>query len=222
MLHAAASRDQAAIASYCAERGATITDGIMSTIISSSAMETHIALVTSGSVSVSRFIPWFGTVLGVAAAESNLAWTRFRLDHGADAERERVDEYKSVLGAAAKGGHVAVVDLLMERGVRVGGSRAIVLAAEAGEEDMVRLLLERGADVDEVGVEHPTDERQTAERGSALHKAIAEGHGRIVELLLERGADVNFEGWTGEDTAGISQGEEQGTTGCGIGESRGG
>ncbi|KAF2134362.1 hypothetical protein P153DRAFT_391708 [Dothidotthia symphoricarpi CBS 119687] len=70
---------------------------------------------------------------------------------------------------------------------------AIVIAAEAGETEAVRLLLERGEDVNEVGVGHPTDPRVIEEMGTALHKSVTEGHVGTVKLLLEHSSDVNLQ-----------------------------
>jgi ankyrin repeat protein len=62
--------------------------------------------------------------------------------------------------------------------------RPLYAAAEFGRLDIVRLLLERGAD--------PTwPDADDSERGAALHAAAARGDREMVELLLEHGADPN-------------------------------
>jgi ankyrin repeat protein len=53
-------------------------------------------------------------------------------------------------------------------------------AASKGNEDVVQLLLERGADI------NAEDHRGW----TALHAAAVNGHVDVVRLLLERGADV--------------------------------
>jgi ankyrin repeat protein len=58
---------------------------------------------------------------------------------------------------------------------------AIVWAAGKGEEQAVRLLIEKGADVN--GCD--------AFGSSALHLASENGHEQVVRLLIENGADVN-------------------------------
>lgn len=58
---------------------------------------------------------------------------------------------------------------------------AVVWAAGRGEEQVVRLLIEKGADVNGC----------VAFRSSALHLASENGHEQIVRLLIEKGADIN-------------------------------
>jgi ankyrin repeat protein len=66
---------------------------------------------------------------------------------------------------------------------RPNGRLALRAAAERGEDDIVRLLLERGAD--------PAWPDWDASRGAALHEAARQGNEPIVRLLLDHGADPN-------------------------------
>jgi ankyrin repeat protein len=68
---------------------------------------------------------------------------------------------------------------------RPSGRRPLPTAVEFNRDDIVRLLLERGAD--------PTWDEPDAPRGTSLHKAAARGNLPIVELLLDRSADPNEE-----------------------------
>ena len=61
---------------------------------------------------------------------------------------------------------------------------SLLAASEEGNETMVRLLLEGGADVNAQGGEY----------GTALQAASYKGHREISLLLLEMGADVNAQG----------------------------
>jgi ankyrin repeat protein len=63
------------------------------------------------------------------------------------------------------------------------GRRPLTAAVEFGNDDIAKLLLERGA--------HPTWDEPAAPRGSALHSASARGNLDMVKLLLEHGADPN-------------------------------
>jgi ankyrin repeat protein len=62
-----------------------------------------------------------------------------------------------------------------------GDGSALIVAAREGRVDIVRLLLDRGADPN-LGVQGD---------GSAIIVAAREGHIPVVELLLERGAYVD-------------------------------
>jgi uncharacterized protein len=99
------------------------------------------------------------------------------------------------LHAAALGGHVGVVELLLERGlpvnavVRADGMTAIAYAAVREHLDAMRLLLRHRADVN------------LADSGgnSPLLHAAMRGRSNAVRLLLESGANVNAastHGWT--------------------------
>lgn len=66
----------------------------------------------------------------------------------------------------------------------IGSGAPIKNAAARGHIDIVRLLLERGADPN-------LPEEHIAPRGHALHSAVCNGHIEIVKLLLEHGAYPN-------------------------------
>lgn len=66
-------------------------------------------------------------------------------------------------------------------------------AAAGGHLEIVKLLLERGADPN-------LPEEHIAPRGHALHSAVCNGHIGIVEFLLERGAYPNVEIESSADT----------------------
>lgn len=66
-------------------------------------------------------------------------------------------------------------------------------AAAAGHIEIVKLLLERGADPN-------LPEEHIAPRGHALHSAVVNGHIEIVKLLLERGAYPSAEIESSADT----------------------
>ena len=99
----------------------------------------------------------------------------------------------SILAAVAELSSVGMAKLLLKHGARLRLSGAVVMAADAGKLEMVSMLLEEGADVNEVGIEHPTDPRYKEDMGTALHRAMVEGHEGIVRILLAHGAVVNLE-----------------------------
>ena len=69
------------------------------------------------------------------------------------------------------------------RGKDKNGATALMVAAQAGHAEVVKVLLENGADV------NATD----GEGSTGLMYAAKHGHLATAKLLLERGADVNAE-----------------------------
>jgi ankyrin repeat protein len=140
--------------------------------------------------------------LFACAVVGDLAGVQQRLDEGADIE-ERTDllqgqhlafsidinrsGYRTPLSAAAEGGHLAVVEVLLQRGAKVdawSGGIAVRLASVGGHKDVVRLLAKRGA-----LLELANDIGDTA-----LSCAAREGHLEVVRLLLELGVETDGTG----------------------------
>lgn len=90
------------------------------------------------------------------------------------------------IGRAAKRGEVAEVESLVESGADVNAANAsgqtpLHLAAANGDADMVRVLIEDGAEF---------DMPDSGAGLSALHVAAQCGHERVVDLLVRYGADL--------------------------------
>jgi ankyrin repeat protein len=79
-----------------------------------------------------------------------------------------------------------------DRGVLA--EQALVFASLCGRTDVVRLLLDRGTNIDAT----PPGSHWTA---TALHAAAGQGHRAVVELLLERGADGSIKDVRFQSTA---------------------
>ena len=108
------------------------------------------------------------------------------LSHGACLSSVSGPDRKNVLHWAATEGITASVEYLvckmkMETGTRCSGDRtAMILAAEEGHEDVVKLLWAVGA---EMGV-------RSANGGTAVMWAACKGRVGVVKLLVEKGVDV--------------------------------
>ncbi len=88
------------------------------------------------------------------------------------------EELDSALICAAKGGSSIIIKLLLERGadVQSNGNRAILTAACYNRSAAVTILCNHGADI---------HDRQDC----AVRIAAFAGHSKVVKLLLDRGAD---------------------------------
>ena len=95
---------------------------------------------------------------------------------------------------AVRGGHDAVVRLLLEKGADIEikakyREMALPMAVKRGHDSIVHLLLEKGANINAKGMHGET----------ALMNAARTGNKALMQRLLENGADTNAEnnlGWT--------------------------
>ena len=118
-----------------------------------------------------------GATLVAAAGAGGLRDATFLLARGADQHYFPV--WPPLFGAA-RGGHIAVMRLLLDAGaVQLDG--ALHIAASLGRTAVGALLLDRGADA-------------TSREHEALQRAASNGHLEFVRLLLDRGAPANGAG----------------------------
>ena len=105
-----------------------------------------------------------------------------RLGEGADIEQE--SDKRTPLSGAARGGHLVVVEALLQHGAKAdgkSGGAAVRLASLGGHPEVLRLLAGRGAPL-----ELTNDSGDTA-----LSYAARDGHVEVVRALLELGAKTD-------------------------------
>ena len=97
------------------------------------------------------------------------------------------DDEQVVYTEALRDGNVKVVKKFLDTDAGVSdvyfGWSALQIAANKGQLEVVKLLIDRGANID---YQHPIS------KNTALHLAALSNHPEVVEYLISKGADVNI------------------------------
>ncbi|KAH6693976.1 ankyrin repeat-containing domain protein [Plectosphaerella plurivora] len=125
------------------------------------------------------------------------------LERGAEVSAENSTR---ALRSAACRGHLEVVVILLDSGAVIGDS--LSSAVKGSHEDIARLLLDRGAEVETSAIwaaasrglcgivellleKRPDLEAQNGDLDFALRAAVSRGHSNVVRLLLKKGVSAN-------------------------------
>lgn len=198
-LYYAAIHDHTAIVKYLLSAGAdaSLTMGDDFTVLGHCAHDEDVGVETLRLlVAAHPSADNLNMALGCAIDKGRLEVAEMLIDAGASVNGV-IKDGESALLIATKKRHLDIVRMLVRRGadvngeIRVGGRAvtALVLFATLGEEDMVDLLVELGADVNLL---HP------------LHGACASGRLSIVCKLMARGASaeaIDDDGYNALDVA---------------------
>ncbi|KAF2145848.1 uncharacterized protein K452DRAFT_284225 [Aplosporella prunicola CBS 121167] len=226
MAHCAAPAGQAPILQHCLSHGVQIDYLILSRALSSHSKPTLQALFSAGLDPNAHVQAHLGSVIDTAIT-LNLPndIIAYLLQQGADPRSARERGGMPNLTTAACTGNATLLRLLLKHGEMVGGSRALHLAARAGELEVARVLLEEGgADVNEVAF--AAEEARPRwwrsgddEAGAPLHFSAAAGKTDVVVYLLKKGADVgtrDLKGRIARERAEESGYPEVGAALCGL------
>ena len=133
-----------------------------------------------------------------AASNNNLNKVRQMLETNEHLLNAKDREHDTAIMKAARNCHATdVVSFLLEKGANINDQEyrdtinqtPIIVAAQHGCTDIVRLLLEAGIK----DINHKNDQGE-----SALLAAAQEGHKQVVQILLDAGADINQPNSDGE------------------------
>lgn len=127
------------------------------------------------------------TPLRIAINNKNLAATEFLLDNGASLWPRQIANIRTdYLDMAVKLGHIDTVKLLLDRGAPINESRAICSAVHSVDVDMVDLLLKQGA--------NPNTLKQHQKVPALFCLPYSRDRDSqtfdILEALIEHGADI--------------------------------
>lgn len=143
----------------------------------------------------------YGDAVIVAVSSQNIDFLRFLLDNGADPGRSLMESgrYGCLLAVeiAALRSTEEVVRLLIRHGAIIAQTDALKFAAVSGRLDMVRCLLDEGADINGM---LDADSRGCPTDGPALHSAVQGRFTDSVKFLLDHGADPDLRNAAGESS----------------------
>ncbi len=193
MLFFATRHNRPEIAKYCIGAGARVSNygpyDLQQCVVTGSSFETFKVLHHHG-LDINKPIDHYGNILTCAVEENNLDWVRFCLENYADPALVPNDLGHPILATAASYASIEISELLIAWGAVIKGSSALTIASHSGKLNLVKLLLENGADVNEMGVTS-TDDEPVDLKGTALH-FVKKGRKDILQILLDHGPEVNL------------------------------
>jgi len=144
------------------------------------------SLLASGA-SVDESDLFLGTALHIAVSQGNVDIARILIDQGADLEAVSELRGARALHLAANFGAVPMLALVLDSGADTesrddDGRTPLFRAAAQGHTEAVRLLLDRGAEV---------DAREGTKDRTPLMEAAFYGKFDVVRVLVTHGADIN-------------------------------
>ena len=136
------------------------------------------------------------SILSIAIKDGKVELVRLLLEKGADGSATDNDGRTALVLASARG-NTEIVRLLLEKGADTvindqddKNALPILFAIEAGNKQMVELLLEFNADIDAVSKTYSYSSTINSYNHTPLSFAIEERKPKIVKLLIEKGAYV--------------------------------
>ncbi len=167
------------------ERG----DPVLYAAIANNCEEIAIALIGRGAVPFARNSDGEG-ILSIAIESRNVNIVKMLLDAGVP-PKENWHRRSSVLTGTLKDGDRAMFNLLLDHGADVNESDALMFAVSKNDEQLVELLLSKGAKVN-TRTRELDDEDMILHHFSfgdtPLHVAVRKGNPKIVKMLLDKKA----------------------------------
>jgi len=145
--------------------------------------------------------------LDEAAAQGHLAILKFWWKKSWPVQE---DFYTNSFLRAVGYGQSNIVRFLLSKGANPNtgkdtGETALALAAQAGHPEIVRILLDAGADINAPVMRRDYDQRFNDFGRTPLMVAIHYGRIEVVKLLLKHHANDNYKSPTGETALGLAK-----------------
>lgn len=187
LLSTAARSGHALVVSYLMQCGAYVDVDAVVAAFDTPRIDVFQALVNGG-FDINIKLRHTGNILFLSVGHVDiLTWV---LARGANPNRGR-SGMLSALDLAVMKSSAEAVQLLIQHGANVKNTNALKTAAyyHYGTLEMTPLLLEAGADVNEIPDYEEMDGEREQGLGTALHEAALGGQLKALELSLEKGAD---------------------------------
>ncbi|KAI4137471.1 MAG: hypothetical protein L6R39_007265 [Caloplaca ligustica] len=166
------------------------SDPVQSALNLSPSFPSLVSLIEQNLYDVNINLDRLGTHLILCIRRNNLDHVRTLLEHGANPNLGMFAHLYLPLAAAVKyDTSFEVINLLLAAGATIKESDALHIAVMEGKKDVVKLLVEKGADVNEMGFEYRLDNSLADRAGMPLHFAVDSGKVDMVKLLLDMGAE---------------------------------
>lgn len=139
-----------------------------------------------------------GDAVVVACMDGDVPLARFLLEHGQDPNLGHCcGDYEALVWAIigdkpAPSTKMEMVRLMLDHGTKLKGTGAIIAAAETGNLEILKLLLEGGHSglLEEKATWWGVTDRESIDsEGTAIYRACRAGKDEVVEFLLDQGAD---------------------------------
>ena len=149
-----------------------------------------------------------GDPVTVAVSTNNIDVLSFLLDKGAGVNAGRYLSRWSPIALAAKCSTEDIVTALVHHGAQVSGSNALQHAAYYGRLDLLRCLVDLGADVNDTpDYDHVPKLFDPLE--TPLHSAARAGNLEIVRYLLDHGANARLKDSEGRKVSDVARGSSR-------------
>ncbi|OQN97344.1 hypothetical protein B0A48_16408 [Cryoendolithus antarcticus] len=154
VLAAAAMAGSMNVVECAVEHGARISDLTLYDLVSSPAAEAVLCyLIEMQVVEVNHTLDRWGIMIGFAVFRSRHTLLRFLLANGANPNHSvAFRAHKTTPECAAQSSDAEMVKILLEGGANLSNNGPLCLAAEAGKLPVVELLIASGANVNELGL----------------------------------------------------------------------